>query len=227
MTSPREAVSILTAAALVVAPVGGVAATYTTGYAEDGEALRCTAEEKAFPKTYEELVVRINGGELFSLADLEVMAGSILTAEQYGELYPAFEEMQKALDDLPVSEEPASAEEEQKEPEQPQTQEMPAPSQPAPTEQKTENPPVDENGEETRDDGVDGSSDQKPGEETTEPGGAIGSDRLIPSIPSIPRIRPTLSSPPIPTSPRSRTSRSSTRTTRWIPVSRSPATPAA
>ena len=36
MTSPREAVSILTAAALVVAPVGGVAATYTTGYAEDG-----------------------------------------------------------------------------------------------------------------------------------------------------------------------------------------------
>lgn len=98
MTSPREAVSILTAAALVVAPVGGVAATYTTGYAEDGEALRCTAEEKAFPKTYEELVERINGGELFSLADLEVMAGSILTAEQYGELHPAFEEMQKALD---------------------------------------------------------------------------------------------------------------------------------
>ena len=37
MTSPREAVSLLTAAALVVAPVGGVAATYTTGYAEDGE----------------------------------------------------------------------------------------------------------------------------------------------------------------------------------------------
>ena len=37
MTSPREAVSILTAAALVVAPVGGVAATYTTGYAEDGD----------------------------------------------------------------------------------------------------------------------------------------------------------------------------------------------
>ena len=55
------------------------------------------AEEKAFPKTYEELVERINGGELFSLADLEVMAGSILTAEQYGELYPAFEEMQNCL----------------------------------------------------------------------------------------------------------------------------------
>ena len=89
----KRQVSSLTAAALVVAPVGGVAATYTTGYAEDGEAWRCTAEEKAFPKTYEELVERINGGELFSLADLEVMAGSILTAEQYGELYPAFEEM--------------------------------------------------------------------------------------------------------------------------------------
>lgn len=202
MTSPREAVSILTAAALVVAPVGGVAATYTTGYAEDGEALRCTAEEKAFPKTYEELVVRINGGELFSLADLEVMAGSILTAEQYGELYPAFEEMQKALDDLPVSEEPASAEEEQKEPEQPQTQEMPAPSQPAPTEQKTENPPVDENGEETRDDGVDGSSDQKPGEETTEPGGAIGSDKTTGSeIPTDPNQPSTSTDPTDPVEP--------------------------
>lgn len=202
MTSPREAVSILTAAALVVAPVGGVAATYTTGYAEDGEALRCTAEEKAFPKTYEELVERINGGELFSLADLEVMAGSILTAEQYGELFPAFEEMQKALDDLPVSEEPASAEEEQKEPEQPQTQEMPAPSQPAPTEQKTENPPVDENGEETRDDGVDGSSDQKPGEETTEPGGATGSDKTTGSeIPTDPNQPSTSTDPTDPVEP--------------------------
>lgn len=202
MTSPREAVSILTAAALVVAPVGGVAATYTTGYAEDGEALRCTAEEKAFPKTYEELVERINGGELFSLADLEVMAGSILTAEQYGELYPAFEEMQRALDDLPVSEEPASAEEEQKEPEQPQTQEMPAPSQPAPTEQKTENPPVDENGEETRDDGVDGSSDQKPGEETTEPGGATGSDKTTGSeIPTDPNQPSTSTDPTDPVEP--------------------------
>ena len=202
MTSPREAVSILTAAALVVAPVGGVAATYTTGYAEDGEALRCTAEEKAFPKTYEELVERINGGELFSLADLEVMAGSILTAEQYGELYPAFEEMQKALDDLPVSEEPASAEEEQKEPEQPQTQEMPAPSQPAPTEQKTENPPVDENGEETRDDGVDGSSDQEPGEETTEPGGATGSDKTTGSeIPTDPNQPSTSTDPTDPVEP--------------------------
>lgn len=202
MTSPREAVSILTAAALVVAPVGGVAATYTTGYAEDGEALRCTAEEKAFPKTYEELVERINGGELFSLADLEVMAGSILTAEQYGELYPAFEEMQKVLDDLPVSEEPASAEEEQKEPEQPQTQEMPAPSQPAPTEQKTENPPVDENGEETRDDGVDGSSDQKPGEETTELGGATGSDKTTGSeIPTDPNQPSTSTDPTDPVEP--------------------------
>lgn len=202
MTSPREAVSILTAAALVVAPVGGVAATYSTGYAEDGEALRCTAEEKAFPKTYEELVERINGGELFSLADLEVMAGSILTAEQYGELYPAFEEMQKALDDLPVSEEPASAEEEQKEPEQPQTQEMPAPSQPAPTEQKTENPPVDENGEETRDDGVDGSSDQKPGEETTELGGATGSDKTTGSeIPTDPNQPSTSTDPTDPVEP--------------------------
>lgn len=100
MTSPREAVSILTAAALVVAPVGGVAATYTTGYADD-QALKHTAEEKTFPKTYEELAERIENGELFSLADLEVMADAkmgFLTAEQYGELYPVFEEMQEALD---------------------------------------------------------------------------------------------------------------------------------
>lgn len=99
MTSPREAVSILTAAALVVAPVGGVAATYTTGYADD-QALKHTAEEKTFPKTYEELAERIENGELFSLADLEVMADAkmgFLTAEQYGELYPVFEEMQEAL----------------------------------------------------------------------------------------------------------------------------------
>lgn len=100
MTSPREAVSILTAAALVVAPVGGVAATYTTGYAED-QAAKHTAEEKAFPKTYEELAERIEAGELFSLADLDVMADAkmgFLTAEEYGVLHPTFETMQRVLD---------------------------------------------------------------------------------------------------------------------------------
>ena len=50
MTSPREAVSILTAAALVVAPVGGVAATYTTGYAEDGGSHTTTAEGRTLPR---------------------------------------------------------------------------------------------------------------------------------------------------------------------------------
>lgn len=100
MTSPREAVSIVTAAALVVAPVGGVAATYTTGYAED-QAAKHTAEEKAFPKTYEELAERIEAGELFSLADLDVMADAkmgFLTAEEYGVLHPTFETMQRVLD---------------------------------------------------------------------------------------------------------------------------------
>ena len=62
MTSPREAVSILTAAALVVAPVGGVAATYTSSYADDDLLAKHTAQEKAFPKSYDELVERVRPG---------------------------------------------------------------------------------------------------------------------------------------------------------------------
>lgn len=172
MTSPREAVSILTAAALVVAPVGGVAATYTTGYAEDGDGHTTTAEGRTLPKSYDEAQRWIDAGKLYK-STVQVMKAHAdqldLTATQLDEL-----EFQ-ALEDEPVSEEPASAEGAQKEPGQPQTQEPPAPSQPAPTEQETENPPADGNGEETgdTDDGEDAddgdSSDQKPGEGTTDP----------------------------------------------------------
>ena len=172
MTSPREAVSILTAAALVVAPVGGVAATYTTGYAEDGGSHTTTAEGRTLPKSYDEALRLLDAGKLYK-STVQVMKAHAdqldLTATQLDEL-----EFQ-ALEDGPVSEEPASAEGAQKEPGQPQTQEPPAPSQPAPTEQETENPPADGNGEETgdTDDGEDAddgdSSDQKPGEGTTDP----------------------------------------------------------
>ena len=172
MTSPREAVSILTAAALVVAPVGGVAATYTTGYAEDGGSHTTTAEGQTLPKSYDEALRWLDAGKLYK-STVQVMKAHAdqldLTATQLDEL-----EVQ-APEDGPVSEEPASTEGAQKEPEQPQTQETPAPSQPAPAEQETENPPADENGEETgdTDDGEDAddgdSSDQKPGEGTTDP----------------------------------------------------------
>lgn len=172
MTSPREAVSILTAAALVVAPVGGVAATYTTGYAEDGGSHTTTDEGQMLPKSYDEALRWLDAGKLYK-STVQVMKAHAdqldLTATQLDEL-----EVQ-ALEDGPVSEEPASAEGAQKEPEQPQTQETPAPSQPAPAEQETENPPADGNGGETVDADEGDSSDQKPGEGTTEPGGTTGS----------------------------------------------------
>ena len=63
MTSPREAVSILTAAALVVAPVGGVAATYTTGYAEDGNGPLIDFARDDAPKSYREVLEQILNGK--------------------------------------------------------------------------------------------------------------------------------------------------------------------
>lgn len=113
MTSPREAVSILTAVALVVAPVGGVAATYTSSYADDDLLGKHTAQEKAFPKSYDELVERIEAGELFSLADLDIMADAkmgFLTAEEYGVLHPTFETMQRVLDQQEAAAAAAEAE---------------------------------------------------------------------------------------------------------------------
>lgn len=124
MTSPREAVSILTAAALVVAPVGGVAATYTTGYAEDGGSHTTTAEGRTLPKNYDEALRWLDAGKLYK-STVQVMKAHAdqldLTATQLDKLEG------QALKDEPVSEEPASAEGAQKEPEQPQTQETPAP----------------------------------------------------------------------------------------------------
>lgn len=101
MTSPREAVSILTAAALVVAPVGGVAATYTTGYAEDGGSHTTTAEGQTLPKSYDEALRWLDAGKLYK-STVQVMKAHAdqldLTATQLDEL-----EVQ-APEDGPVSE---------------------------------------------------------------------------------------------------------------------------
>ncbi|MEC4175743.1 glucosaminidase domain-containing protein [Adlercreutzia sp. R7] len=102
MTSSKNAVSLLTAAALVVAPVGGVAATYQTGFADDGDGNNVRTEGgNPLPKSYEELVNRINGGERFTLADLELMkANGVFTDEaQYAELKAIIEGMPAAQDD--------------------------------------------------------------------------------------------------------------------------------
>ena len=114
MTSSKNAVSLLTAAALVVAPVGGVAATYQTGYADDGEGNNIRTEGGApLPKSYEELVNRINGGERFTLADLELMkANGVFTDEaQYVEMKALIERGPAVAKTAPESETaPAPAE---------------------------------------------------------------------------------------------------------------------
>ena len=107
MTSSKNAVSLLTAAALVVAPVGGVAATYQTGYADDGEGNNIRTEGGApLPKSYEELVNRINGGERFTLADLELMkANGVFTDEaQYVEMKALIERGPAAAETAPEPE---------------------------------------------------------------------------------------------------------------------------
>lgn len=109
MTSPREAVSLLTAAALVVAPVGGVAATYTTGYAEDGgDSHTTTAEGQTLPKSYDEALRWLDAGKLYK-STVQVMKAHAdqldLTATQLDGLEG------QALKDEPVSEEPEAVEE--------------------------------------------------------------------------------------------------------------------
>lgn len=73
MTSPREAVSILTAAALVVAPVGGVAATYTTGYAEDGNGPLIDFAKDDAPKSYREVLEQILNGKTLDQTTVETL----------------------------------------------------------------------------------------------------------------------------------------------------------
>ncbi len=93
MTSPREAVSILTAAALVVAPVGGVAATYTTGYAEDGDGHTIKDNRgHDIPASYEEAIAWVSEGKTLYKSCVDYMAANAgqfgnLTEEQRAELW--------------------------------------------------------------------------------------------------------------------------------------------
>ena len=72
MTSPKNAVSLLTAAALVVAPVGGVAATYDTGYADDGgDKGKDEDGSLAIPDSAEQAIEWIQSGKLTKEAALD------------------------------------------------------------------------------------------------------------------------------------------------------------
>lgn len=132
MTSSKNAVSLLTAAALVVAPVGGVAATYQTGFASDegdGDNVR-TAGGAPLPKSYDELRHRVNSGESFTLADLELMkANGVFSSEgQYAEMKAIIENGGV----LPCEGEPEAEEE------TPEVEEAP---------EKTPAPPANEGGD--------------------------------------------------------------------------------
>lgn len=72
MTAPKNAVSLLTAAALVVAPVGGVAATYDTGYADDGgDKGKDEDGSLAIPNSAEQAIEWIQSGKLTKEAALD------------------------------------------------------------------------------------------------------------------------------------------------------------
>lgn len=192
MTSPREAVSLLTAAALVVAPVGGVAATYTTGYAEDGDGHTIKDDRgHDIPASYDEAIAWIKGGKTLYKSCVEYMAINAgqfgnLTEEQRAELW------NMAADDEPTVSEPESAS----------------------VEQEAENSPSDKSGEEA--DAIqDDTSEQKPGEgetESSEDGGSnettgssetsgydesTGSENQTDSIQPPPSTDPTDSTDPV------------------------------
>lgn len=72
MTAPKNAVSLLTAAALVVAPVGGVAATYDTGYADDGgDKGKDEDGSLAIPNSADQAIQWIQSGKLTKEAALD------------------------------------------------------------------------------------------------------------------------------------------------------------
>ena len=130
MTSPREAVSILTAAALVVAPVGGVAATYTTGYAEDGDGHTIKDNRgHDIPASYEEAIAWVSEGKTLYKSCVDYMAAN---AGQFGNLT---EEQRAELWNLATDDEPVTIETETPEPE-PETDPVETTSVP----EKTETP---------------------------------------------------------------------------------------
>lgn len=135
MTSPREAVSLLTAAALVVAPVGGVAATYTTGYAEDGDGHTIKDDrDHDVPASYEEAIAWIKEGKTLYKSCVEYMAANAgqfggLTEAQHAELW------NMAADDLTTG-----AESEESTAPEPESDPVPAETAPTPEGPKTQEP---------------------------------------------------------------------------------------
>ena len=122
MTSPREAVSILTAAALVVAPVGGVAATYTTGYADNGDGHTVKDDrDHDIPANYEEALVWIKEGKTLYKSCVDYMAGH---ADKFGGLTEA---QRAELWSLAVDDEPTVPESEMTAVSEPEPEPVPEP----------------------------------------------------------------------------------------------------
>ena len=146
MTSPREAVSILTAAALVVAPVGGVAATYTTGYADNGDGHTVKDDrDHDIPANYEEALVWIKEGKTLYKSCVDYMAGH---ADKFGGLTEA---QRAELWSLAVDDEPTVPESEMTAVSEPEPEPVPAPvettpesEEPAKTPAQPETPDVEE-----------------------------------------------------------------------------------
>lgn len=87
MTSSKKAVSLLTAAALIVAPVGGVAATYDVSYAGDDDSKKQDADEVPVPESVEQALEWIEDGTITSEASLsQARLDGILDDTQFDEL---------------------------------------------------------------------------------------------------------------------------------------------
>lgn len=86
MASPKEAVSIVTAAALVAAPVGSVAVTYSPAYASDGDGHTLEVDGKTLPANYAEARAWAGAGQL-DQATIDVMqANGLVSASEHGML---------------------------------------------------------------------------------------------------------------------------------------------
>ena len=200
MTSPREAVSILTAAALVVAPVGGVAATYTTGYAEDGDGHTIKDNRgHDIPASYEEAIAWVSEGKTLYKSCVDYMAAN---AGQFGNLT---EEQRAELWNLATDDEPVTIETETPEPE-PETDPVETTSVPEKTETPvqsevpdTDNPGMEEpTAPETPTDSVEpgGSTDPVDSTDTTD-----SVDPTDPDAPTDPNQPPASTDPTDPTNP--------------------------
>lgn len=81
MTSSKKAVSLLTAAALIVAPMGGVAATYETGYADNGDGGHEKDGSVPVPSSADEAAKWIQSGKITSEASIDKALGSKYISE--------------------------------------------------------------------------------------------------------------------------------------------------